>query len=86
MFDQSANALVVPKQEADAYRQAIDELNRYDAVISDPRLTASDKERLTGERQALRELIDKIFGKDEGGLSSTEFEETMEYLHEHSGS
>lgn len=79
-----SSELTVPKQEAAAYRQAIDELNRYDAVISDPRLMASDKERLTGERQALRELIDKIFGKDEGGLSSTEFEETVEYLHEHS--
>jgi hypothetical protein len=78
-----SSELTVPKEEAAAYRQAKDELERYDAVISAPRLTAPDKERLTGERQALRDLIDKIFGKEDG-LSSSEFEETMEFLHEHS--
>jgi hypothetical protein len=80
----TSSELAVPKEEAAAYRVAIDELNRYDAVMSDRSLTASDKERLTAEKQALQRLIDTVFGKPEGGLSSEEFGEMAEYLHEHS--
>jgi len=80
----TSSELAVPKEEAAAYRVAIDELNRYDAVMSDRSLTASDKERISAEKQALRNLIDTVFGKPEGGLSSEEFAEMAEYLHEHS--
>jgi hypothetical protein len=54
--------LTVPKEELDQYRAAMEELEWYETALHDRNVLASDVERLTKEKKALEEMINKAYG------------------------